>query len=79
MLQYMKTWMKKNFYYCWNELEFKFNEAKGFPCLDKPVPYCLSDAKGNCFEISTANPGFRNKSWVIQKKKIKPWASTLFM
>jgi len=29
-----------------SELEFKFNGAKGFPCLEKPVPYCLSDAKG---------------------------------
>lgn len=29
-----------------DELEFKFNEEKGFPCLHRPVPMCLSKAKG---------------------------------
>ena len=29
-----------------NELHFEFNEKKQFNCLSKPVPYCLSDAKG---------------------------------
>ena len=29
-----------------SELEFRFNRTKGFPCLHRPVPYCLSDAKG---------------------------------
>ena len=29
-----------------NELEFRFNRTKGFPCLHRPVPYCLSAAKG---------------------------------
>ena len=31
-----------------SELEFRFDRTKGFPCLQRPVPYCLSDAKGNC-------------------------------
>ena len=29
-----------------NELHFEFNQKKQFNCLSKPVPYCLSDAKG---------------------------------
>ena len=29
-----------------NELEFKFNEKKGFFCLHRPVPHCLPAAKG---------------------------------
>ena len=29
-----------------NELDFKFNRTKGFSCLHRPVPYCLSAAKG---------------------------------
>ena len=32
-----------------NELEFRFNRTKGFPCLHRPVPYCLSAAKGMNF------------------------------
>ena len=27
-------------------MHFEFNEKKQFNCLSKPVPYCLSDAKG---------------------------------
>ena len=29
-----------------NELHFKFNEKKKFNCLNRPIEYCLSDAKG---------------------------------
>ena len=29
-----------------HELHFEYNEKKKFNCLSKPVPYCLSDAKG---------------------------------
>ena len=29
-----------------HELQFKFNRTKGFPCLDKPIPFCLADSKG---------------------------------
>lgn len=34
------------------ELEFEFNEKKKFNCLSKPVPYCLSDAKGRKSSIN---------------------------
>ena len=34
------------------ELEFEFNENKKFNCLSKPVPYCLSDAKGRKSSIN---------------------------
>ena len=30
-----------------HEIEFKFNPRKGFECLEKPIQYCLSDAKGD--------------------------------
>ena len=29
-----------------HELEFEFNEQKGFNCLIQPQKFCLSDAKG---------------------------------
>ena len=29
-----------------HEMEFDFDKAKGFPCLTKPVQFCLSAAKG---------------------------------
>ena len=29
-----------------HELQFSFNQTKGFPCLDKPIPFCLADSKG---------------------------------
>ena len=29
-----------------HELEFKFNSAKGYPCLTRPVPMCLGKDKG---------------------------------
>ena len=34
------------------ELQFEFNEKKKFNCLTKPVPYCLSDAKGRKSSIN---------------------------
>ena len=37
----------ENFFGLESELEFRFNRTKGFPCLRRPVPYCLSAAKGN--------------------------------
>ena len=34
------------------ELQFEFNKKKKFNCLTKPVPYCLSDAKGRKSSIN---------------------------
>ena len=39
-----------------NELEFKFNRTKGFPCLSRPVPYCLSAAKGRTRGTGSTKP-----------------------
>ena len=30
-----------------HELEFEMNEEKGYPCLKKPVKFCLGGEKGN--------------------------------
>ena len=38
---------------------FRFNETKGFMCLDKPVQFCLNGAKGR-------------KSTIDVKEAIKP-------
>ena len=36
----------ENFFGVDHELNFRFNVTKGVPCLHKPVPMCLSSAKG---------------------------------
>ena len=38
-----------------NELEFKFNQTKGFPCLSRPVPFCLPGSKGRTRGTNTPN------------------------
>ena len=39
-----------------NELEFKFNEEKGFFCLHRPVPHCLPAAKGRTRGTNSIQP-----------------------
>ena len=37
----------ENFIGVKNELKFRLNETRGFYCLDRPIPMCLPDGKGN--------------------------------
>ena len=44
-----------NFFGLKNPLKYKFNSAKGFYCLDRPVPYCLPGMKGVTRQNSTVS------------------------
>ena len=48
----------ENFFGFENELEFRFNRTKGFPCLHRPVPMCLSAAKGESYFASNQRIAF---------------------
>ena len=35
-----------------DSLRWKTVEEKGFPCLDKPLPFCLNSAKGTSRKVN---------------------------